>query len=139
MPDIESGSARARPTKRQRWQSSGSASEHIAAILCSLRRLDQLRQPGAKFGRRRHLLVIRSPLRIHLRPFGASAELLAEKHIVDACPASDAAKAFLLKCGEKRETGAERTSATAVTCAVSSSDRNRSSECREWPMVRIGS
>ena len=54
--------------------------------------LDQLRQPGAKFGRRRHLLVIHSPLRIHLRPLGTSAERLAEKDIVDACPASDAAQ-----------------------------------------------
>ena len=51
-----------------------------------LRRFDQLRQPGAKFGRRRHLLVIRPALRIELRPLGASAERLAEKDIVDASP-----------------------------------------------------
>src|SRR5687767_11791530 len=50
---------------------------------------------------------------------------------------SDAVKAALLNCGEKRETGAERTSTTAFAPAPSSKARKRSSECREWPMVRM--
>jgi hypothetical protein len=45
------------------------------------------------------------------------------------CAASDAAKAPLLKWGEKRDMGAERTSARAVAPAPSSSAMKRSSGC----------
>ncbi len=129
MPDIDPGSGQSTPDKQTSVAVErvdfGAHRRHTV----SLRQSDQPRQFCAKLGRRSHLLVIRPALSIHLLTCGPSAELPAG--IVDALLASEAARAFLLKCGEKRETGAERTSATAVTCALSNNDRNRSRECRE--------
>ena len=114
MPDLDSGLGQSAPDQQAAMAVErvclGAHSRDLilrgaASISCA--------SPARKFGRRRHLLVIRSPLRIQLRLFGAAAQLLAEKHIVDVLRRKRCRQGALLKCGEKRDIGAERTSATA--------------------------
>ena len=134
--------ASARATSRQRWQSSGSRSAHIRQMRplragASAPHRPEAFEPGSEFRLPRHRLVIGNAVAIELRVARPAAERVAVRQIADALARQAAPPRFLPENhGQKRDTGVERTSATAFTPAARSIATKRSAGMLEWPMLK---